>query len=87
MAKRSATFWLVGDVVDLFVQMGCVHHTAEQIVESSDGDCFGLSYLINPENNNFVPILDLAPDQFISKFEVESWERRLGITIPKPPLN
>jgi hypothetical protein len=65
--------------------MGCEHRIAEEIIHSADGDCYGLSYLFNPENGNHVPITDLSPDHSISTYEVEYWERRLGVVIPKPP--
>jgi hypothetical protein len=66
--------------------MGCEIHTTEDTVESTDGDCFNVRYLQNSANKAFVPLSDLADDEFISKWEVESWERRLAITIPKPPV-
>ena len=85
VAKRIGTFWKVGELVSLFVQMGCECREAETTVESPDGDCFNLRYLLNPDNGNHVPLLDLSDDHAVSKWEVESWERRLDVTIPKPP--
>jgi hypothetical protein len=66
--------------------MGCEHNIAEDIVETADGDCHGLSYLVNPVTRGFVAILDLSPDHLVSETEVETWERRLGVEIPKPPI-
>jgi hypothetical protein len=86
ISKRSGTFWNVGQIVSLFQQMGCEINTAEGTIESMDGDCFNVRYLLNPTNKAFVPLVDLGDDQHISKWEVESWERRLAITIPKPPI-
>jgi len=85
ISKRSSTFWKVGEIVSLFQQMGCEIHTTEDTVESMDGDCFNVRYLQNSANKAFVPLGDLGDDELISKWEVESWERRLAITIPKPP--
>ena len=86
ITKRSGTFWSVGEIVLLFQQRGCKINTAEGTVKTTDGDCFNVRYLLNPANKAFVPLVDLGDDQFISKHEVESWERRLGIEIPKPPI-
>jgi hypothetical protein len=85
LSKQACAFWPVRQIIDLFVQMGCLHNVAEETIQDPDGDCFGLSYLLNPETNEAVPILDLADGDLISEMEVQSWERRLGITIPKPP--
>lgn len=57
---------------------------AEDFVGSSDGDVFGVAYLLNPRTDSFVALADLSPDQFVSEWEVESWERRLGIDISRP---
>ena len=43
-------------------------------------------YLYNPDNGAVVAILDLGDDEFVSSGEVAYWERRLGVSIPKPPL-
>ena len=86
ISKQSGTFWNVREIVSLFQQMGCESHTSKDIIESTDGVCFYVRYLHNPANEAFIPLADLEDDQSISKWEVESWERRLAIKIPKPPL-
>jgi hypothetical protein len=86
ISKQSGTFWNVREIVSLFQQMGCEVHTFEDTIKSMDGDCFNVRYLQNPVNRAFVPLVNLGDDEFISKWEVESWERRLAITIPKPPF-
>jgi hypothetical protein len=40
---------------------------------------------VNPDSEAFVAIVDLGDDEFVSAGEVAYWERRLGVTIPKPP--
>ncbi len=65
--------------------MGCLHNIAEETVTEPNGDCRGLSYLVNSETNGFIPIIDLALNEYVFETEVESWERRLGVDIPKPP--
>jgi hypothetical protein len=82
-AKRSGVFWNVREVLALFVQMGCELRIAEHTVYSDDGDVLNFRYLYNPENEAFAPIIDLGDDEQVSSGEVESWERRLGIVIPK----
>jgi hypothetical protein len=85
LAKRIGTFYKVGDIIALFVQMGCDHNIAEETIEAPDGDCYGLSYLFNPTTAAHVPIIDLGSREYVSHWEVSSWERRLGIIIPRPP--
>jgi len=75
----------VKQIVDLFVMMGCIYTKIDETIESNDGEFYGLGYILNPENNAHVPVVDLRDGDSISEIEVESWERRLGIHIPKPP--
>jgi hypothetical protein len=42
-------------------------------------------YLLNPDTGAFAAIVDLSDEDYVSAAEVGYWERRLGITIPKPP--
>jgi hypothetical protein len=65
--------------------MGCELRVVEEDVVSDQGDVLNFRYLFNPDNGKFVPILDLGDDEFVSEGEVAYWERRLDITIPKPP--
>jgi hypothetical protein len=85
LAKQANPFWNVRDIISLFIQMGCQHNVVEPCTDDGFGSVFGFSYLVNPETNAAVPILDLGEDEYLSSYEVESWERRLGVTIPKPP--
>ena len=84
--SQSGTLWNVREIFSLFQQMGCEIHTSQDTVKSIVGVCFYVRYLLNPANKAFVPLADLEDAQSISKWEVESWERRLAINIPKPPL-
>jgi hypothetical protein len=65
--------------------MGCEHVVVEPPTDDGYGSVFGFSYLINPNTSAAVPVLDLGETEYMSLYEVESWERRLGVTIPKPP--
>ncbi len=78
---------MVRNIISLFVQMGCEHNIVEPCIDGGNGSVYGFSYLVNPANGAAVPILDLGENEYISIYEVESWERRLGITIPKPPAS
>jgi hypothetical protein len=84
-AKRTGRFWEVKAILDLFVQMGCELRVAESDPRSDTGEISNLRYLFNPQSGNFVAIVDLGDDEFVSAGEVAFWERRLGVTIPKPP--
>jgi hypothetical protein len=84
-ARRLTTFWKVRSVISLFIQMGCEIRVAEGDLVNDDGEVLNFWDLLNPENGAFVPIVDLGDDEFVSSGEVEYWERRLGVTIPKPP--
>ena len=72
------------DIIALFVQTGCEHNIVEPTTQGADGEARRLSYLINPETKGFAANVELDDDEFISSFEVASWERRLGMSIPKP---
>ena len=65
--------------------MGCEYNIAEPRVDDGHGSVFSFDYLINRENKTFVPLQDLGDGESVSSWEVEFWERRLGIKIPKPP--
>jgi hypothetical protein len=85
LAKQANPFWLAKNIISLFVLMGCEHNVAEPCIDDSQGSVFGFSYLVNPETKAFVAIVDLGDDEFVSSLLVESWERVLGVQIPKPP--
>lgn len=52
-----------------------------------DGDCLNVRYLVHEPTRVFVPLVDLEDDQWVSEDEVAFWERRLGLTIPRPSLH
>lgn len=83
--RRLTTFWKVRSVLSLFIQMGCELRVAESDLVNQDGEVLNFRYLFNPDNGAFVAIVDLGDDEFVSAGEVEYWERRLGVGIPKPP--
>jgi hypothetical protein len=85
LPKQIGTFYPVGDIIDAFVSRGCQHNIAEENIEDSDGDFFGVSYLLNPASGGFQPLVDLDKKHSISDWELASWERRLSIKLPRPP--
>lgn len=65
------------------MQMGCDLRTAEESLYD-EGGVTNLRFLINSDDSKkFVAIVDLDDSDFIPEGEVEFWERRLGIVIPK----
>jgi hypothetical protein len=77
---------LEGEIRPFTIYSNAVRAHAEADVVSDQGDILNARYLFNPDNGAFVPVLDLGDDEFVSSGEVAFWERRLGITIPKPPV-
>jgi hypothetical protein len=84
-SKRVGIFYRLGDILDAFIGMGCDLNTAEAQIEDEDGSIFNCRYLLNPATKQFAVIQDIGNDEYISADEVAQWERRTGITIPKPP--
>lgn len=66
---------------------GCEVRVAEATILLDDGDCLNVRYLLNPVDNAFVPLIDLADDDRVSESEVAFWERRLGIMIGRPRIH
>ncbi len=67
--------------------MGCDYKTDDTEICDIDGDCFRLGEIRNPETGGFAAVIDIADDQLIPATEVDEWERRLRIKIPRPPIN
>jgi hypothetical protein len=84
LPKKIGTFRRVAEVISLFIGMGCKLHTTSTKIQLNDGEFFQVKYLLSPDGTNFVPIEDLNDDEFISEDEIEYWERRLGVSIPRP---
>jgi hypothetical protein len=84
-AQRVDGPWLsVRKLIELFVGMGCeLHEIPGQLVEP--GVRRNIRYLYSPDANDFVSLRDLEDDDRLPPSEVENWERRLGMTIPKGP--
>jgi hypothetical protein len=87
VAKRKGHFWRVGDVLSLFQLMGCEIADLPHPIQSEGGEFIRVRYLLYPETGRFVPIEDLEDDEQIAAEEVEYWERRLGLEVPKGDKN
>lgn len=84
MAKRATEFLLVGRVVAAFVERGCELRVAEPMVRLADGDCLNARYLVSLATGQFVALVDVADADSVADAEVQFWERRLGIRLPRP---
>ncbi len=83
MAYPFNVRWLtLKQLIELFVTMGCVLNTLDQHLEGPNG-AYPVRYLYSPMTNDFVSLLDYEDNEKIPPSEVENWERRLGIEIPK----
>jgi hypothetical protein len=85
LPRPSSRFYPVGDIIDGFVARGCRYVVAEQNLVDQDGDVFGVGYLVNVQTGAVQPLVDLDRRMRISEWELASWERRLGIRLPRPP--
>ena len=83
MAQRVGGPWLsVGKLIELFTAMGCMLGELPGGIADESGT-WRVRYLYSPETDDFVSLSDLADDELLPPSEVENWERRLGIAVPK----
>jgi hypothetical protein len=83
VAQRVGGPWhTVKKLIELFVSMGCELGELPGRIEDDQGTR-RIRFLYSPESDDFVSLSDLDDDERIPPTEVENWERRLGITIPK----
>jgi len=74
--------WLsVGKLIEVFTAMGCVLGELPPSPDFSDER--RIRYLYSPETDDFVSLSDLNDDEILPPSEVENWERRLGMVVPK----
>lgn len=82
MAQRVDGPWLpVGKLIELFTAMGCT--LGELPGLPHDPDPRRVRYLYSPETDDFVSLSDLSDDDVLPPSQIENWERRLGVAIPK----
>jgi hypothetical protein len=85
VSKIAVPFYNTKVIINLFIDMGCVLTPENGVVECPDGDDFTVRELKSPETGGFTAIIDLDDNEFIPATEVDVWERRLGVVIPRPP--
>ena len=87
MAKAVGGPWLtVGKLIELFTAMGCVVGELPGELIGPDGPR-RVRYLHSPMTDDFVSLSDLEDDERIPPSEVDNWERRLGVTVPRGNAN
>ena len=64
--------------------MGCTLGELPGQLHDPEGS-WRVRYLYSPETDDFVSLSDLEDDEALPPSEVENWERRLGVQIPKGP--
>lgn len=81
---RAVSEWLtVRQIVELFVAMGCVpqEFLGTDVEPWAD---WQINFLRNPENDDcFIDLSGYALHQRIAPSVLESWERALGLEIPR----
>jgi len=63
--------------------MGC----SPQEFPGEEVEAFGswtVCYLYSPDTDAFISLVDFAMDDYLAPSTLESWERALGMEIPKP---
>lgn len=79
--------WLtIGKAIELFTAMGCVLNELPEHLEGPDGK-HPVRYLYSSETNDFVSLLNYEDGELIPPSELDNWERRLGMTVPRGNLN
>lgn len=73
----------VRKLIELFTMMGCEVRDLPGALTDEDGT-WKVRFLYNPEVDDFQSLGDLADDERIPWSEVEAWERRLQIEVPRP---
>jgi hypothetical protein len=63
--------------------MGCTLGKVPGLMHGPDETSWEVRYLYSPVTDDFVPLTDLDDDDTLGPTEIENWERRLGIEIPK----
>lgn len=85
MAMRAPGWWpTVRELVGLFCAMGCVLREMPGYLEGPSGESGPVRFLYSPDADDFVSLRDLADDARLPPSEIANWERRLGMSIPKP---
>ena len=77
----------VGELKALFVAMGCELRETKTLLADDNGDPRTIPFLYSDVTDDFVSLRDYSDDDRVSWIEVENWERRLGVAIPRGGQN
>jgi hypothetical protein len=73
----------VKEVIGLFVDMGCQTLMAPKSLIEPNGDEIPIRFLYNPDAKVFVVLDEYDDDMIMTPSEIDYFERRLDIAIPK----
>lgn len=83
MAYPFGGNWLtVAQLVELFTAMGCSLNEPGTVLAGPDGT-YPIRFIYSDVTDDFVSLNSYDNDERVPPSEVENWERRLGVTIPK----
>ena len=77
----------VRELKALFVAMGCELRETKSLVVDENGATRTIPFLYSELTDDFVSLRDYDDDDRVSWLEVENWERRLGVEIPRGNSN
>jgi len=81
---RAPGWWpRVRQIIEAFEAQGCELRTLDQPAIGPYGS-YEVRFMYNPATEGFVPLRDLQDDEIVPPSEVDHWERRLGMEVPKP---
>lgn len=63
--------------------MGCEYREADGLLVEDDGSTRKIRFLYSRDQDDFVSLSNYADDERVPWNEVENWERRLGVIIPR----
>ena len=67
--------------------MGCELRETKTLLADADGNMRTIVFLYSDITDDFVSLRDYEDDERVSWIEVENWERRLGVQIPRGAAN
>jgi hypothetical protein len=79
----GGVFPTVAKLIELFTAMGCELHTLNRALEGPQGET-DIRFLYNPDTDQFASLSGLDDDDRVPWSLVESWERNLGVEVPRP---
>lgn len=81
--RVGSPWYTVQQLIEIFTAMGCELREPGILMTSPDGEMFDVRYLYNPQTGEYLELVGLDPSDSLPLSEVEYWERRLGMLVPK----